>query len=41
LITGQAAGTAAALWVEYDVAPGELDADLLRGALREQGSYMP
>jgi hypothetical protein len=41
LITGQAAGTAAALCVEHDVAPRELDADLLRGVLREQGAYIP
>jgi hypothetical protein len=40
-ITGQAAGTAAALCKQQDVAPVELDTDLLRGTLREQGAYIP
>jgi len=40
-ITGQAAGTAAALCSQHDVAPRELDTDLLRGTLREQGAYIP
>ena len=40
-ITGQAAGTAAALCAQAEVAPGELDAGLLRGTLREQGAYLP
>jgi len=40
-ITGQAAGTAAALCVQNAVAPRKLDIDLLRGVLREQGAYIP
>lgn len=40
-ITGQAAGTAAALCKEQDLAPRELDAGLLRTVLREQGAYLP
>ena len=41
LITGQAAGTAAALCATRDVAPKELDAGLLRGELRAHGAYVP
>jgi hypothetical protein len=41
LITGQAAGTAAALCAQNDVAPRELDPGLLRSILREQGAYIP
>jgi hypothetical protein len=40
-ITGQAAGTAAALCRQNKVTPRELDAGLLRGVLREQGAYIP
>jgi hypothetical protein len=41
LITGQAAGAAAALCTREDVAPRELDASLLRNLLKEQGAYLP
>lgn len=41
LITGHAAGAAAALCGKRDIAPRDLDAGLLRSALREQGAYLP
>ena len=41
VITGQAAGAAAALCCEHDVAARELDTDLLRGTLRDSGAYLP
>lgn len=41
LITGQAAGAAAALCVQEGVAPRELDASLLRSLLKDQGAYLP
>lgn len=41
LITGQAAGAAAALCCERDIAAKELDAEHLRHALRAQGAYIP
>jgi hypothetical protein len=41
LITGQAAGTAAALSKDQDVSPRELDPSLLRDLLSAQGAYLP
>jgi len=40
-ITGQAAGTAAALCAEQGVAPKTLDAEALRARLREAGAHIP
>ena len=40
-ITGQAAGTAAALCAQHDVAPKDVDTDELRAVLRENGAYIP
>lgn len=41
LITGHAAGTAAALCGKRDIAPRNLDASVLRSTLKEQGAYLP
>ncbi|WP_135550308.1 FAD-dependent oxidoreductase [Paenibacillus cymbidii] len=38
--TGQAAGTAAALCLQHDVIPRELDVDLLRDTLRQHGAFL-
>lgn len=38
---GQAAGAAAALAALQDAAPGELNVDGIKNALREQGAIVP
>ena len=39
LVTGEAAGTAAAMAVQREIAPRELDRSALRGELRKNGAY--
>ena len=41
IMTGQAAGTAAALCVQMDVAPRDLDAETLRTQLAKDGAILP
>ena len=39
-VTGQAAGVAAALAADAQVAPGAVDVDAVQDALRAQGAYL-